>query len=195
MNTVGVFLARFQPLHNGHLFMIEKALIENEKVLIVLGSANKQGMIRNPFSLSIRSNWLKDSLINKEDFNRIKIIELADWSTESDKEELKEWGHYLYYNIVSAIKQKTFNIYYNDDLDVIQSWFDNEVNKYITIEHSERSNIFDGLSATKIRQAIIDEDMNYLNKFLPEAILEDIELLNEYLIKVNNNPKNDFSMN
>lgn len=103
---VGVFLARFQPLHNGHLFMIEKALKENDKVLIVLGSANKQGMIRNPFSLEKRGLWLHDSLINKEDSLRIQIMELADWSTETDKEELTEWGHYLYYNIVANIRQK-----------------------------------------------------------------------------------------
>lgn len=191
---VGVFLARFQPLHDGHLYMIEKALKENDKVLIVLGSANKQGMIRNPFSLKLRSRWLKESLLNQSDFDRVQIVELADWSTETDKEELTEWGHYLYYNIVSNIRQKTFSIYYNDDLDIIQSWFDNEVNKYITIEHSERSHIFDGLSATKIRQAIIDEDIEYLNRFLPQPVLNNMEHLKDFLVCVNENPKEDFSM-
>ena len=191
---VGVFLARFQPLHNGHLYMIEKALKENDKLLIVLGSANKQGMVRNPFKLSVRSGWLSESLLDKSDFDRIQIIELADWSTETDNEELKEWGHYLYYNIVANIKQKTFSIYYNDDLEIIKSWFDDEVNKYITIEHSKRSHIFDGLSATKIRQAIIDEDIEYLNKFLPKPVMDDLEYIKPYLVKVNENPKEDFSM-
>lgn len=30
----GVFLARMQPVHNAHLFLVEKAVEENEKVLI-----------------------------------------------------------------------------------------------------------------------------------------------------------------
>ena len=42
---VGIFLARMQPLHNAHLWLIDKALEENDKVLIVLGSENK-GLIR-----------------------------------------------------------------------------------------------------------------------------------------------------
>lgn len=92
------------------------------------------------------------------------------------------------------LDKKTFSIYYNDDLEIIQSWFDDEVNKYITIEHSERSHIFDGLSATKIRQAMVNEDMDYLNKFLPKPVMDDLEYIKPYLIKVNKNPKEDFSM-
>ena len=42
---VGVFLARMQPLHNAHLWLIDKALEENDKVLIVLGSENKVDIV------------------------------------------------------------------------------------------------------------------------------------------------------
>ena len=38
---VGVFLARMQPVHNAHLYLVNKALEESDKVLIVLGSENK----------------------------------------------------------------------------------------------------------------------------------------------------------
>ena len=31
----GVILARFQPIHNGHLALIRKACLENDKVLVV----------------------------------------------------------------------------------------------------------------------------------------------------------------
>ena len=41
----GVFLGRMQPVHNAHLFLVEKALEECDKVLIVLGSENKVDML------------------------------------------------------------------------------------------------------------------------------------------------------
>lgn len=41
MKKVGVFLARMQPLHNGHLALIEKMFEENDECLILIGSSDK----------------------------------------------------------------------------------------------------------------------------------------------------------
>lgn len=49
---VGVILSRCQPLHNGHIEMINKALLENDKALFIIGSADKSYTERNPFSIS-----------------------------------------------------------------------------------------------------------------------------------------------
>jgi len=46
--NIGVFLSRMQPLHIGHLGIIDKVLAENDKLLILIGSANKKGTVRNP---------------------------------------------------------------------------------------------------------------------------------------------------
>lgn len=199
MRKVGAFLFRGQPIHNGHLFMIKKALKENDMVVIVLGSANKQGMTRNPFSIQKRKTWLIDSIsqdseISLQDTTRLYIIDLPDWSTETDKNGLKQWGHYLYYNIVRVAGQKDISIYYNDDKSIMESWFDDEIKKNITIEHIERSSLFDGLSATKIRQAMIDENHEYLEKFLPMAVLNDLEDARRILLNIQENPQEDFSM-
>ena len=56
---VGVFLARMQPLHNAHLWLIDKALEENDKVLVVLGSENKVDMLRNPYNINLRKKVKK----------------------------------------------------------------------------------------------------------------------------------------
>ena len=45
--TYGVILARFQPVHNGHLALIKKAVKENDKVVLLVGSSDKFN-IRNP---------------------------------------------------------------------------------------------------------------------------------------------------
>lgn len=196
---VGCFLFRGQPIHFGHLFMIKKALKENDVVLCILGSANKKGMARNPFSLERRKKWLIESLsqdadISLDDIDKIQFLALPDWSNENDKDGLKEWGHYLYYNVVRKIEQKEFSIYYNDDVSIIEAWFNHEVRDYITIRHFERDSVFDGLSATKIRQAILDGNMEYLIKFLPKPVLDEFEELQKYLKFVNENPLEDFNM-
>lgn len=194
MLKYGVFLARFQPLHHGHLYMIEKALKENDRVLVVLGSENKNGMIRNPFSIELRKEWLYNSLSDKSYKDRCDVITLPDWSTETDDKQLSQWGHYLYYNIVANIGQKKFAIYYNDSIDIIKSWFDDEIKDNIEIRHSERAAIFDTLSATKIRQAILDDNMKYLMDHLPLPVLKDLKFMKDVLSSIRENPKEDFSM-
>lgn len=190
----GVFLARFQPLHVAHMWLIEQALKENDTVLVILGSANKNGMVRNPFPLETRKYWLKESLKNKKDFDRIKIIELPDWSKEDDKENAKEWGTYLYMNIVSQICSKTFSIYYSDDISIIRNWFEDKYLEKINIRNFERNNLFDGLSATKLRQAFIDNNKDYIKKYCPDVILQEFDTIKKIIEDVNKNPKEDFIM-
>ena len=56
---LGVILSRCQPLHKGHIDMINKALKENDKVLFIIGSANKYSTIRNPFNINMRIKMYK----------------------------------------------------------------------------------------------------------------------------------------
>lgn len=49
-----VFIGRFQPLHNGHLHIIRRALAQARKVIILIGSANATRSPRNPFTFDER---------------------------------------------------------------------------------------------------------------------------------------------
>ncbi len=190
----GVFLARMQPVHNAHLWLVNKALDENDKVLIVLGSENKVDMLRNPYKIGLRKKMLRECL-SKEQNKKLKIITLPDWSMESDIQSDKVWGRYFYYNVVSAIEQKRFSIYYSDDVRILDNWFkDTEVYEYITYRNFERTVLFDGLSSTKIRQAFIDKDLEYILQYCPESVCKRFEYLASYYQEVKQNPKSDFSM-
>lgn len=191
----GVFLARMQPLHKAHMNVIEMALNECEHVTVILGSSNKKDMLRNPFDLDRRKKWVKNALKDSKDYKRISIYEIPDWSYENDKNDLIEWGRYLYYNVVSRIQSKRFTIYYSDDIKIINSWFESEVENYITIRHLDRSKMFNGLSATKIREALLEMDMGYLSEYLPKSVIDDLDFLHDHYIKVKESPKDDFSMN
>jgi len=191
---VGVFLARMQPLHNAHLWLIDKALEENDKVLVVLGSENKVDMLRNPYNINLRKKMLRECYDTRKN-RKLRVVTIPDWSMESDTESDKIWGRYLYYNVVSRIGQKRFSIYYSDDVKILDNWFaDTEIYEYITYRNFERANMFEGLSATKIRNAFIEGDIDYVKRYCPESVVSRFEELASYYHRVSKNPKADFSM-
>lgn len=190
----GVFLARMQPVHNAHLFTVHKALEECDKVLIVLGSENKVDMLRNPYDITLRETMLREAL-SDEDNKRVSIVTLPDWSMESDTGNSKTWGRYFYYNVVSRIGQKRFFLYYSDDVAILDSWFEGtEVREYITYRNFERANIFNGLSATNIREAFINGNRDYINRFCPVSVIKRFDYLASYYKEVLEDPVGDFSM-
>ena len=191
------FLARMQPIHNAHLYIVKKMCLENDEVNIFLGSANKADMIRNPFNLNLREKLLKSAIeqeLGIEFSNKIKVFELPDWTQEGDVINAKEWGLYLYYNIVSRINSKKFSIYYNDDPEIMLNWFEDSIKERINFVFSERSKIFEGLSATKIREAFSNNDIKYIKKYCPKSVVDNFVELKNIWDKVINNPKSDFSM-
>ena len=168
----GVFLARMQPLHKGHMHIIEKMIEECDEVLIVIGSADKKGTIRNPLEIDFRESILKNWVFGFDMFKKynrklmkVSIATLNDFTYEDDILSNKEWGRYLYYNIISKISQKEFSLYYSDDIKIIQDWFDWDLSNKISIRHIDRSCVLDGISATKIREAIVSNDKEYVNKY------------------------------
>lgn len=57
-----VFIGRFQPWHNGHQKVLDAALEQSHKVLILVGSHDEPRTLRNPFTSSERIEMIKNSL-------------------------------------------------------------------------------------------------------------------------------------
>jgi bifunctional NMN adenylyltransferase/nudix hydrolase len=67
-----VFIGRFQPYHNGHRKVVERALELSHNVLIIVGSAGKARSLRNPFTFDERKqmiNAIHPQLIVREMFD------------------------------------------------------------------------------------------------------------------------------
>ncbi len=195
---IGVFLSRMQPLHKGHMGMIDKALSENDKVIILIGSTNKKGTIRNPLGIELRREILQEALeekYTKEELEKIYIKNLPDWSTETDYDSFLEWGRYLYYNITAIAEQKTFSMYFSDDREIIENWFeDEEIRKRIDLKIFERASMFEAVSSTKIRNAFLNGDREYIKKSVPEAVERRFDLIKSIIDKVYEAPKEDYNM-
>lgn len=160
----GVLLTRAQPIHFGHLEIIKKALVENDKVLVVIGSSNKSGTTRNPFTIELRLEMVTDFLeSNGVDMSRVKIMPLADWSKEDAYEYAKEWGRFFYYNVVNTIQEKRFKFYYNDSESTVARWFEPEIAERIELVHSERKT---PISSTRVRKAILENDKDTVDRYM-----------------------------
>lgn len=57
--TLGVFIGRFQPLHQGHQVVINNMINNTDRQLILIGSSNNTGTVRNPYSYETRSEQIK----------------------------------------------------------------------------------------------------------------------------------------
>lgn len=186
MEKVGVFLSRMQPIHNAHLWMIENALRENDKVLVLIGSANKSGTLRNPFNITLRRNLVEEAIrehFTEEDVNKIIIKELIDWSSEENNDD-NEWGRLIYYNVVSTMNVKNFSYYCSEDSEMIEGWFEEELKKRIDFKYFSRENQFKGLSATKIRKALLEDNADYVREYCPNCVCAVRESLKEIMLKI-----------
>lgn len=70
-----VFCGRFQPFHNGHKAVIDRALTLAEEVVVVVGSSFQPRSINNPFTFSERKLMIKTQYPGKQ----VKVIPVSDY--------------------------------------------------------------------------------------------------------------------
>lgn len=181
MKKVGVILARFQPIHNGHIELIKKATSENDYVLVIIGSIDKLNE-RNPIPWNIRKELVVESL---QDVTNVYIMELPDLSNEDDNSH--DWGFYLYSKIIQKIGQHNFTIYYSDGYEIITSWFPGFILRdSISLSLLARNSVESGVSATKVRSLLLrykesKEIENELKQIVPECVFNMRHQLNAFL--------------
>ena len=187
IKEIGVFLARMQPLHNGHLALIKRIIDENEQCLILIGSSDKLNK-RNPIPGNFRKELLHQSIMMdgtlSKAYNdgRIKIVLLPDLTSEEDNSH--DWGFYLYSNIVRLIGQHCFTMYYSDGWEIITKWFPGFLlQNSVDLRLVARNNCQDGISATKVRrlitQDVITDDV--LCKYVPEPVIENLKIIRSFI--------------
>lgn len=178
---VRVILARFQPIHDGHLALIKEAFEENDKVLIIIGSADKLNK-RNPIPINIRKKLVEQTInteFNSDELDKFKIISLNDLTDEKDNSH--DWGFYLYSNIVRYINQHYFTIYYSDSYEIITSWFPGFLlRNSISLKLMARENCKNGISATKVRDMILNH-LGCVGNVVPFCVSEQVDMLKPFI--------------
>jgi bifunctional NMN adenylyltransferase/nudix hydrolase len=81
--THAVFIGRFQPLHNGHLKVIETALKIADNLIIVIGSADQPRTPKNPWTAMERTAMIMGE--SRDDLHRIRIVKVRDQKYNDQK--------------------------------------------------------------------------------------------------------------
>ena len=79
-----LFIGRFQPFHNGHLYSLKKAFELAEKVIVGVGSSQENGTENNPFNYELRKKMIES--LSVESGKDVKIVPVPDMFDH------KKWG-------------------------------------------------------------------------------------------------------
>lgn len=175
--TLWLFIGRLNPPHIWHISIIDKALLENEKVLVLIWTKEDRDQ-NNPFSFL----EIKDILLLKyKDNKKLEILELRD-----DRSDLI-W----IYNIYKILFEKWWGIndislyawdFKNDSAYTIIKKHESHFNnfKFNYIEQSRENSFVShnwqkiSISATNLRQALRDKDYDLVDKLCDEKMVEEI---------------------
>lgn len=175
--TTWLFIGRLNPPHIWHIWIIEKALRENDEVLILLWD-NWNIDISNPLDFFQRKQLLKSYFWEKENLN-IKIIK----DVISDK----KWVKNIFTKINSFSEYKKLNFYYwdfeNDSaFNVIKEYknifLDYNIN-YILVDRGLSEILYKWekklITSTSLRNALMNKEYNLASKFCSKEIFNKIK--------------------
>lgn len=155
---LGMYLGRFQPFHNGHKSIVDKMLEECEKVLIVIGSSDKKGTVKNPFPAWERCIMI-DSVYPQDRI--VSIVCIPDRNTIAND---SAWGDYVM-SYLNSYGYYPDAIYQGHEVER-NTWYAN----YPDIDIVNVSRIDLPISATLIRAAMIEGREDYIEANCPPAI-------------------------
>lgn len=165
---LAVLIGRFQPFHNGHAFLLQRALDAAPRVAVVLGSAWHAESAKNPFGWRERAEMIAASL-SLEDRGRVEFIPLRDyyddvhWCNALRREVEAHAGPGAHIALVGHFKDHSS--YY---LSRFPQW------QLISAEN------FAGINATELRSILFEsasptEAISRLEQQVPSAVRQKLE--------------------
>ncbi|WP_457752892.1 nicotinamide-nucleotide adenylyltransferase [Thermococcus sp.] len=135
----GLFVGRFQPVHNGHIKALEFVFSQVDEVIIGIGSAQASHTLKNPFTTSERMEMLIRALDEARFQRKYYLIPLPDINFNAI------WATY----VVSMVPK--FDVVFTGNSLVAQLF--REKGYDVIVQPMFRKDI---LSATEIRKRMIE---------------------------------------
>ncbi len=175
----GIMVGRFQHIHVGHEKLITVGLTLCDKFLVFIGSAQESETEKNPFNVEYRKELISRIFSKEIKEGRLIIKPLNDFE---DKSELSpRWGEYVLNEAKKNLNDFPELIIYGKDKDIFKC-FDKETVKNITEILVDRNVL--NISATQIREYILNDNKEEWKKFVNKNIYDEYENLRKILMKV-----------
>lgn len=165
MKNVNLMLGRFQPLTNGHIKCIEYAWKAHGLPTVIALIRTKEEKLdpKRPFPSYVLKNIYNK--LFRGDSRVVDIVEVSNADIVKNSLMLRELG----YNIKSwTCGTDRYNIYndmsikYSEDAQLDSDF------KCLEIQRCD-----DDISATKVRESILSNDINTFNKLTPYSTLQE----------------------
>lgn len=175
---LGVVCGRFGHEHLGHITLFDNCIALCEKTLILVGSAQESGTLRNPFTVETRIEVIRKSYPNISEDNLI-IKGINDLTNEYDVTH--NWGKYVKSEVERHMGRFADLLVYGND-ELRSHWFDKK-DLSNTAELIVPRTTFP-ISATVIRGFLTIGDKKAWMKVTSPLIHDMYEKLRKELMKV-----------
>ncbi|CAN7293167.1 bifunctional nicotinamide-nucleotide adenylyltransferase/Nudix hydroxylase [Acidovorax sp. LjRoot118] len=82
MYDTALYIGRFEPVHQGHMALLQHALDSARQVIVVMGSAWQARSPKNPFTAGEREQMLREAL-PEADRARVQVLPVRDYYNEA----------------------------------------------------------------------------------------------------------------
>ena len=123
----GLMIGRFQPFHKGHLELASQIFNENNKVIIVIGSAQFNYIDKDPFTAGERIRMIHETILEKKslDISKFYIIPISNIENNSCWfSNLKSWVPQ--FNTLYSGNEFVINLLKNENIVVRKPNFKNK---------------------------------------------------------------------
>lgn len=103
--NVGIFIGRFQPVHNGHTSVFSYLQDHFDRIIVLVGSANRRRSIKNPFNFAERELWIRQAFNDEAqrkgiefDDGRLRVLPVNDYLYNDTK-----WETEVFYKVYDAL--------------------------------------------------------------------------------------------
>lgn len=172
---LGLVLGRYQHMHLGHMQIIDTSRQLCDKTLILIGSAERKGTLRNPFSFETRKKVIQKVY----SFEDTIIMPLNDLTNENDISF--EWGKYILDNVEKICGQIPDLMIYGKD-ESRKGWFSPEDSENFSELIISRNKI--DISATQLRNYLVQGEKEKWQQYVPKEIWDMYDELRNELLKL-----------
>lgn len=168
----GMVVGRFEPIHIGHehLIRIANQLCDQTVVVITYGKKDS----KNPYPIDYI-----DYLIHKVYAKEIQEGKIKTILFENNIPFDQKYGEKLMMEVTKKTSIKPDLIVYGSDKNIEQC-FSEEVRENLDEMRIDRKKI--DISATKVRNALIDHEISLVKQYINPKIYDEIETLQEKVL-------------